>query len=107
MAALGCNTRVTKGSPTRLTEKDGKQITSPLLPKGLNIVGLNIRSLLPKIEQVECLLDNEQISVLSLTESWLGKNVSTNRVRIPEYKVYRYDREEKKKEEYVFLFTKS
>lgn len=60
--------------------------------KGLLAIGLNIRSLLAKFEQVELLLEKNNIDILSINESWLGRNIGNNHIRIRDYKVYRHDR---------------
>lgn len=65
--------------------------------RGLTIAGLNIRSLAPKVSQIECLLEGESIDVLCLSESWLAKKIPNNFLRIDNYKIYRWDREEKKR----------
>lgn len=76
------------------------KILEPLEGKrGLVISSLNIRSLLPKIAQIECLLEEEDIGVLGLNETWLGNNVSNNQIRINNYKIYRWDRKTGKRGE--------
>lgn len=60
--------------------------------KGLKLVGLNIRSLLSKQSQIEAEMSANKIDVLSLTETWLNEKTHNGLIRIPEYKVYRYDR---------------
>lgn len=65
----------------------------PLKSKNrLKITSLNIRSLAPKLEQVEVLLSDEKIDLLSLTETWLKPTLSNNLVRIDNFKIYRWDR---------------
>ena len=61
-------------------------------PKGLLGGHLNIRSLLPKIDQMRKLLMESNLDFLCITESWLNCNVSTDRVNIPGYSCYRKDR---------------
>lgn len=60
--------------------------------KGLKLVGMNIRSLLAKQSQVEAELSSNKIEVLSLTETWLNEKVHNGLLRIPGYKIYRFDR---------------
>lgn len=62
---------------------------------GLNIVGLNIRSVYPKKEQIEHLLENEKVGVLILSESWLSREIPNDTIRINDYKIYRLDRQRK------------
>lgn len=42
------------------TERTESVTLDPPIQKGLTVMGLNIRSLVPKLEQVECLLNNEK-----------------------------------------------
>lgn len=67
--------------------------------KGLKKISLNVRSLVPKLEQIELLLSNEKLDLLILTESWVKPWIVNNMVRLDNYKVYRWDRELNKKEE--------
>lgn len=67
------------------------------LRRGLKIMSLNVRSLLPKIEQIECILNDEAINILSLTESWLKPSQENTLLRINNYKIYRWDRKLRKK----------
>lgn len=60
-------------------------------------MSLNIRSLLPKIAQVEAILQDESLDILNLNESWLSSSIGNNLLRIPNYKVYRLDRAMNKK----------
>ncbi len=39
--------------------------------KGLHFVHLNIRSLLPKIDEIRCLLKNCKLGIFYLTETWI------------------------------------
>lgn len=60
-------------------------------------MNLNIRSLPSKFEQVELLLDEENIKILNLSESWLDKDVTNSMLRIEQYKIHRLDRQKRKK----------
>lgn len=61
------------------------------------MIGLNVRSLVSKYEQIEAILDDGRIDVLSLNESWLNNNISNNLIRIEGYKIYRLDRAMRRK----------
>ena len=69
----------------------------PLLPfsclgNKLVLAHLNVRSLLPKIDQVRALLqDCEQGLVLGLSETWLDCSISDSELCIPEYTCHRQD----------------
>ena len=65
-----------------------------LLSKGLKVCHQNIRSLLPKIDQVRALLESHKgISILGVTESHLSNNVSDTEITTDSYKIYRKDRQ--------------
>lgn len=73
--------------------------------RGLKVVNLNIRSLLPKIAQVEAILEDESIDIVNLDESWLNLNISNNLLRIANYKLYRCDRAINKKGGGICIFV--
>ena len=71
-----------------------KSLSELLLSKGLKVCHQNIRSLLPKIDQVRALLESHKgISILGVTESHLSNNVSDTEITIDGYKLYRKDRQ--------------
>lgn len=74
-----------------------KQLDEVKNTRGLKITSLNNRSLPSKLEQLECLLQDEKIDIMSLSESWLNAKVGNNQIRIVNYKVYRWDRKVKKR----------
>lgn len=65
--------------------------------KGLLMININIRSLRSKFEQIELLLNEEEVKVLNLSESWLNADIPNNLVRIDHYKIYRQDRKLKRR----------
>ncbi len=60
--------------------------------KGLHFVHLNIRSLLPKIDEIRCLLKNCKVGIFCLTETWLDSSVTNNEIKVDIYNVIRKDR---------------
>ena len=71
-----------------------KSLSELLLSKGLKVCHQNIRSLLPKIDQVRALLEpHKGINILGVTESHLSNNVSDTEITIDGYKLYRKDRQ--------------
>ena len=63
--------------------------------KGLHFGCLNIKSILPKIEQLRSLIINSNISVLEITETKLDNNVNNEEVEIDGYNLIRSDRHRK------------
>lgn len=61
-------------------------------PKGILGGQLNIRSLIPKRDQVSALLLDSNLDYLCLTESWLRSNIPTNMIDIAGYQCFRKDR---------------
>ena len=60
--------------------------------KGLKIIHMNIRSLLPKIDQIRTLLINSKIDIIILSETWLNASIDSQMVNIPGYSLIRHDR---------------
>ena len=60
--------------------------------KGVKIVHLNIRSLLPKIDQLRQILVEAKIDIITLSETWLKPEIDTQLVEIDGYTCYRLDR---------------
>ena len=61
--------------------------------KGLKMVHLNIRSLLPKIDQLRLALQNSKIQVVTFSETWLHPHLDSTLINIPGYKTFRIDRD--------------
>ena len=53
--------------------------------KGLNFIHLNMRSLLPKLDELQILAANTKVAVIGITESWLEINIT-------DYSILRRDR---------------
>lgn len=63
--------------------------------KSLGLMHLNIRSLLPKLDELKAYMHTSNPDVLVISESWLKKSVTTTAVSIPGYNVFRQDRPSK------------
>ena len=61
--------------------------------KGLHFVGLNIGSLLPKIEQLRIFAKSNKPAVISLSETWLDNSITPNEIHIPGCSIERKDRD--------------
>ena len=60
--------------------------------KGLKFCHLNVRSVLNKIDQFRMHFDESSIDVLSLSETWLSKDICSNILQLSNYQLYRSDR---------------
>lgn len=60
--------------------------------KSFTVAHLNVRSLFPKLIEVEELLVNYSLDALCLTETWLTQDISTEMIGIANYKFFRCDR---------------
>ena len=60
--------------------------------KGLYIMHLNIRSLLPKIDQLRAWLAYNNPNIITLSKTWLTSNISDADISIDNYKLFRSDR---------------
>lgn len=70
-------------------KEDTCSLESLKVRRGLKIMSLSVRSLLPKLEQIECILNDEKISIFNLSESCLKPTQENNLLRISIYKIYR------------------
>ena len=59
---------------------------------GLVITHLNVRSLIPKIDQLRIDLPCSNIDLFSMSETWLDDRVEERLISVPKYKLIRYDR---------------
>ena len=60
--------------------------------KGLKLVHLNTRSLVKKIDQVRLLLDNSDIDLFSISETWMKQHLHTGLIELDGFLSYRQDR---------------
>lgn len=60
--------------------------------RGFKVMGLNVRSLLPKIDNMKLDLMDGEIDVVSCTETWLHSDIPMSLINIVNYKCYRFDR---------------
>ena len=63
-----------------------------LQQKGLHFVGINTRSLLPKIDELRLFAHSNKSSIICISESWLDNSISNNEIEIPDYSIERCDR---------------
>jgi exonuclease III len=60
--------------------------------QGISIGHLNIRSLLPKVEDIEILLTTSKMDILTISESWLDNSILHHEIAIAGYTAIRKDR---------------
>ena len=60
---------------------------------GIKISHLNIRTLLPNLDQIRSLISNERIHILCLNETRLDHTISDSEISIPGFSVFRNDRD--------------
>ena len=60
--------------------------------KGLKIIHLNIRSLVPKIDLLRSWVAQHNPNIITLSETWLNSNISDNEIKLENYVLYRADR---------------
>ena len=53
----------------------------------------NARSILPKLDKLKVLAEDNNPDVICITESWLCQEISNVEVSIPGYLLYRHDRD--------------
>ena len=64
------------------------------LPKarGMKISHLNVRSLLPKLDDILILLKDRSFDIFAISETWLNASILDQELHIPGYSVIRQDR---------------
>lgn len=60
--------------------------------KGSNISHLNVRSLEPKLSEIELILSNYNLHVLTLSETWLTPDTEDTLLALKNYNFSRLDR---------------
>lgn len=63
--------------------------------KGLHFVHLNIRRLMPEVEEVRWMLKNCKLGILCLTETWLDSSITDDEIKVNRYNLIRKDRNRK------------
>ena len=64
--------------------------------RGLKIAHLNIRSLLGKLDQLKLLMSSKPFDILTLSETWLCKDILDSELELPGYTCTRMDRSNKR-----------
>ena len=52
---------------------------------------INAQSLLPKLDEIKYLIENEDLDILCISETWLQPNILHGLIRIKNYNVFRND----------------
>lgn len=63
--------------------------------RGLHLLHLNVRSLLPKITEIRHLSKNSKVGILCFTETWLDDSVKDAEIELDNYLIVRRDRNRK------------
>ena len=58
----------------------------------LSILFYNARSLLPKFDELCAVCENNHPSVVCVVETWLGEEITDSEIYLPDYQLYRLDR---------------
>ena len=78
-----------------ISEDQSKTLTNEykcFKSRGLHLVSLNIRSLLPKIDQLKLFAQSNNPTAVSISETWLDDSITQNEIQIPGYSIERKDR---------------
>ena len=73
--------------------------------KGLKLAHLNVRSLINKVDKLRLLLDNSDIDVFSVSETWLTPHLQTDLVTLQGFQAHRLDKGPKGKKRGGGLIT--
>ena len=82
------------------TQQNELEISNPLSnlnsvfykDKQINILHLNVRSLLPKIDEIRYILLNCKVHVFAVNEAWLENSVTDEEIFVDGYSIFRNDR---------------
>lgn len=74
--------------------------------KGLKFCQINIRSLLPKIDNFAIEFLDDKLDVIGVSETWLHKHVTANLISRPGYNLIRQDRDSDKRGGGLCLYIK-
>ena len=85
------------GAAPALPSQVSVNVSSGLIPniltsKGLHLLHANVRSLFPKIPEVQHLLGRTKASIFAVTETWLDRTVGDGEIHVPGFSVVRQDR---------------
>ena len=64
-------------------------VWEPLNKKGLNLLHMNINSLLLKKDEIRCIANKTKAAIIGITESKLNHNVPDLEVNLPGYDILR------------------
>ena len=53
---------------------------------------MNVRSLLPKIDELSARISCQRTNVIAITESWLSEDIDDNLLSIEGFNIYQKDR---------------
>ena len=60
--------------------------------KGISMAAINVRSILPKIEEIRLLLSVTSLDILNVCETWLDNSVNDTEISVSGYAIVRKDR---------------
>ena len=60
--------------------------------RGLSVVHLNVRSLLGRMDQLRLLCERNGADIITLSETWLNKDIDDSEIELPGYSTIRCDR---------------
>ena len=52
---------------------------------------INAQSLIPKLDEIKLLIENEDLDILCISETWLQPNILNDLISIKNYNVFRND----------------
>ena len=83
------------GPETSAPQESDFSLDNMFSSKGLNMLHLNVRSLLPKITEIRQLCNNSKVGLLCFSETWLDDSVTESKIEIENYIMVRRDRNRK------------
>ena len=65
----------------------------PCFKKGMGFIGINARSILPKMSEIKKLAKDSSASVLAVCETWLDGSIGDGEIQVEGYSILRKDRD--------------
>ena len=84
-------------SCTRSIVDDSNKSNTSCSENKLRCIYMNARSIVNKIKELKIMIEEENVDIISITETWLNDNVTDDEVSINGYTLFRKDRRDEVK----------
>ena len=78
--------------PSHMNQPLGSNEWNVFKARGLHFIHINIKSILPKIEQLSCVACLSNVVVIGISESKLDNSIFDSEIEIDGYNILRFDK---------------